>query len=181
MTPAFLDHSAWVWACRALLAMALLYGCWALFASSWTETLVSAAVALIALAALHGRDRLPIFFGLSIAIAAAVNAAGYVFALWHEVVAFDEAVHAYSGFAGIAAIGWGMLRARALAGWSPPWLVAAMLGIGLLLGIAWEGFEALIGIIGSRRDTLIDLAMDCAGALVAALLLCRVKARSRQG
>ena len=32
-------------------------------------------------------------------------------------------------------------------------------GIGLVVGLLWEGFEYLIGIIGSRKDTLIDLAI----------------------
>jgi len=173
--PAFLDHPALAWACRAIAAVATLYGLWALVSSPWSETIVSAVIALIATAALYGRAKLPIFFGLAIVVAAAVNAAGYVFTLWHEETAFDEIVHAYTGFAGMAAIGWGMIRARTFPGWSPGLLVAAMLGIGLVLGIAWEGFEALIGIVGSRKDTLIDLAMDMAGALVAALLLCRVR------
>lgn len=179
--PTFLDHPAFAWACRAIAAAAAVYGLWALVSSPWSETIVSAVIALIATAALYGRARLPILFGLSVAVAAAVNGAGYVFTLWHEETAFDEIVHAYTGFAGMAAIGWAMFHGRLLAGWPSAWLVAAMLGIGLLLGIAWEGFEALIGIIGSRRDTLIDLAMDMAGALIAAALICWVRSRSRQG
>ena len=38
----------------------------------------------------------------------------------------------------------------------------------LAMGLLWEGFEWVIGIIGSPRDTAVDLAMDVLGGLLAA-------------
>ncbi len=101
----------------------------------------------------------------------AVNVAGYVLNLWRERTMFDELVHAATSFAGMAALMWvAARRARRLNGMRGIAVVATALVAGLILGLAWEGFEWLIGIIGDQRDTLIDLAMDCLGAAAAGLL-----------
>lgn len=52
-----------------------------------------------------------------------------------------------------------------------PKFLLGLLIIGLVLGFVWEGFEWVIGIIGDRHDTIVDLAMDGLGAILAALLL----------
>lgn len=101
--------------------------------------------------------------------AALVNAAGYVLGLWHEETAFDEAVHLYTSFAVVAAIGRFAPGRWAFWGSPPRWWTLIVLGAAL--GLAWEAFEWVIGIVGSRRDTLIDLLMDVAGAAAAAVLL----------
>nr|WP_294171107.1 hypothetical protein [uncultured Sphingomonas sp.] len=99
-----------------------------------------------------------------------MNTAGYLQALWHERTPFDETVHGFTAFAGMAAGGWFVLKQRPhLSGLL--WKAAAT---GLMIGVAWEGFEWAIGIMGDLRDTIIDLVMDTAGALAAAALLRRV-------
>lgn len=112
------------------------------------------------------------FYWALLAVAALINAAGYLLGLWHDETLFDELVHFYTSFAGIAAIG----RLALAKEWLPRAASRplALLAIGLALGIAWEAFEYAIGIIGSRHDTLMDLAMDGAGALLATALIDRV-------
>ncbi len=109
-----------------------------------------------------------------LAIAGLINTAGYLFNLWHDKTIFDEAVHMFTTFAGIAAIGFLGHRAGWLPSGARRWF--AMLALGLVLGIAWEFFELAIGIIGSPRDTIIDLAMDVLGAFAAAVLISAVSA-----
>ena len=105
--------------------------------------------------------RKPSFYAALLALAALVNLAGYLFSLWHEETIFDEAVHAFTSFALVAAIGRARAaRTRTLSVW-------AQLGIALVLGVAWEVFEWMVGMIGTMRDTAIDLAMDAAGGLAA--------------
>jgi hypothetical protein len=98
-----------------------------------------------------------------------VNAAGYLLTLWHDKTIFDEAVHLYTSFAVVAGIGRLAVGKRLLQGQLSRWWALLVVGIGL--GLAWEVFEWAIGIIGSRRDTIIDLLMDTAGAAVVSALV----------
>ena len=84
---------------------------------------------------------------------------------------FDELVHAFTTFAGITALIWmATHNGRLLDGASALSVVASALLAGLILGLVWEGFEWVIGIIGSQRDTVVDLAMACLGAVTADVL-----------
>lgn len=110
-----------------------------------------------------------------VATAALVNLAGYLLTLWHEDTVFDEVAHFYTSFAAVAAIG----RLALENDWirSTAWRWAALLTSGILLGLGWEAFEYVIGIIGSSHDTLMDLAMDLAGAILATLLINAIPVR----
>jgi hypothetical protein len=83
---------------------------------------------------------------------------------------FDEIVHAFTTFAGMAAIGWALVRRRGTPAHSRSALSWSLLGLALVLGLLWEAFEYWIGIIGTPKDTAIDIAMDMAGAALAAAL-----------
>lgn len=115
------------------------------------------------------------FYLALVAAAVLVNAAGYLLTLWHEKTIFDEAVHFYTSFAVVAAIGRLALEKKWLRGTASRW--AALPVVGMVLGLAWEVFEDIIGIIGTRHDTLMDLAMDLAGAVLAAALINGVSGR----
>lgn len=119
-----------------------------------------------------------IFLTFLLITAAGVNAAGYLLGLWHDETIFDEAVHFFTTFAITAAIGTALVRSGMLQATSRIYLVVPALG--LLLGLSWEVIELIIGIIGGRTDTLFDLAMDLAGALAAAALVCWLVAKAQR-
>ena len=131
-------------------------------ASAWL------ACALVGGSAWLFRRTLHPLFGLLLTLAAIVNTAGYVFGLWHEQTPFDEIVHAFTAFAGMAAAGGMVLKPHLQPRSGLFWRAAA---IALVIGLAWEAFEWAVGIIGDLRDTSIDLLMDVVGAVAAAALL----------
>ncbi|MBA3577848.1 MAG: hypothetical protein H0W39_09605 [Sphingomonas sp.] len=109
------------------------------------------------------------FYAALVVSALLVNAAGYLLSLWHEETLFDEIVHFYTSFAVVGTIGWLALRGAAPRRSPPTWWI--LVAVGVLLGLAWEAVEWVLGIIGSGHDTMMDLAMDAAGAAAAAALL----------
>lgn len=116
-----------------------------------------------------------LFYGLVLVLAALVNAAGYLLSLWHDETVFDEVVHLFTSFAVLASIGKFLITAKGMR--PSATLTAWLLAFALILGIAWEFFEWVIGIIGGRQDTLMDLAMDVAGGALAAALVSSVFAK----
>lgn len=109
------------------------------------------------------------FYIALLALAGLVNAAGYVLSLWHDETVFDELVHLFTTFAVTAALGKALATKRAT---RPSTRFGVQLvGLALALGLLWEAFEWLIGMVGSRHDTLMDLAMDLAGATLAAIFI----------
>lgn len=144
---------------------------------------IGSGAALLGLAALAGlalrlQRALPSSIMLLLFAVAAGNAAGYVINLWQERTMFDEVIHALTTFAVMTALIWVTARdTRLLNDLSGLAVVASALMAGLILGLAWEGFEWLVGIIGNQRDTLIDLGMDSLGAVAAGLLFSSRQAR----
>ncbi len=154
-----------------MLAALAAAGAYAISAGTVVEGAVLLGLAVFGGMVLHFQSVLPPSIILLLFVAATVNAVGYVIRLWHERTMFDEVVHAFTTFAGMTALIWAAIHhTRLLEGMSFLAVVASALAAGLLLGLVWEGFEWLIGIIGDRRDTMIDLAMDCLGAVAAGLL-----------
>lgn len=172
-----LNHPGFSRALVAIVAVAAIWSVWELFHSRWAEAAALAGVSALSAAALRFRHRLASLFGLLLALAALVNAGGYVLTLWHQQSTFDEAAHFFTSFAGVAAIGWALAAKTSRFGSGLAMLFLSLLAIGLAIGAAWELFEWLIGIIGSRRDTLIDLAMDAAGTIAAGALSVWIAAR----
>lgn len=165
-----IDHDGFVWLTRLLLLGVAGALAWAIATSRSDGAIAWGAVAAVIIALLMLRSKLPSLFGLLLAVAATVNGTGYALTLWHDRTMFDEVVHAFTTFAGLAAISWALVRTYRIDG-SGQRLWWTLIGIGVLLGVVWEGFEWLIGIIGSPKDTAIDLAMDMLGALAAAALI----------
>ncbi|MBL0420278.1 hypothetical protein JI739_07975 [Ramlibacter sp. AW1] len=126
----------------------------------WAMT-VSLAVFLAASWGIVGLlSRLPSFLRFLLVLVALLNGAGGTFD-WFETHAwFDELVHTYGGFAGLAAIGY--LHARDSEA-KQDWLVAWCVGMGLALGIGWEVLEGLMGDL-EFVDTLTDIIADTVGA-----------------
>lgn len=150
------------WAATAALA-ALLVVVW----TAGHAVLVWSLVIFLAatLGVLRLRPVLPDLFACLLVLAALANAAGGAFA-WFETIAwYDEAVHAFTGLAGLAAIGWLAARTRDD---RRRVLVAWCAALGLLLGIGWEVVEGLVGDL-EWRDTVSDLVLDTLGAALGGL------------
>ena len=165
-----LDHPLFHWAQIALMAAAAAWAAWLLVDGRGLQALAMAAVAGFGALLLATPERFAASFRLILLLAAMINAAGYVLDLWVEATPFDEIVHAFTGFAGTAAISWLLLgRTRLVTVADGGRLIWAALAVGVAFGLLWELFEWLVGMIGSREDTLVDLAMDSIGALSAGL------------
>ena len=141
-----------------LLIVALLAMVW----NAEQPDLVLAMLIFLAacLALLRFVKRLPGFFVFLLVLAALLNGAGGAFR-WFEVYRwFDEAIHTYTGFAGLGAIGYLYSRDRPIRRES---LIAWCSGMGLLLGIGWEVIEGFVGDL-EAVDTATDLVLDKIGA-----------------
>lgn len=145
----------------------------------WMDATALAALAMLGFAFLGMERMLPRMFTLLFILAALVNTAGYVFSLWHQLSYFDEAVHFFTSFTVMAAIGWIILSLTSVEDTGTVY-VLLIVGLGFVIGVFWELFEYVIGIIGSGWDTSIDILMDVAGAICAAGL-CSWLASSQSG
>ena len=174
-----LDRPSFRLIAQLALLLAAAGALYSLFRNDWFDAAALGAVALLGTIFIASRDRLPTLFTLLFVTAGLVNALGYVLTLWHEATPFDEIVHAFTSFTVCAAAGWLLLgRTRLVSGEENVRLILAVAAIGLVLGLLWEAFEWMIGIIGGPRDTIMDLVMDLIGAIAAALF-CAWAARKR--
>ena len=175
-----LDSNGWRYAAYCLTGIALIGAVYLALQGRWSEAAIMAGFVITAVLFARWRDRLPSLFTCLFALVAAINAAGYVFELFASPPWFDEFVHVITPFAIVAALAWIMIRRDdAYPVTNPAGYLVKIVLLGILIGVLWEGFEWLIGIIGTTRDTLIDLAMDTIGSLLAALF-CLAAARSEE-
>jgi hypothetical protein len=124
---------------------------------------VSAALLLL-------QDRLPSLISLLVIIAALANAAGWAWDLFKPVPLYDELVHAFTAFAGMAALGYlGWTRGHIGAVPGSAQFVLGLAAAGLALGVLWELAEALFLSL-AWTDTLIDLLLDTVGAALGGVL-----------
>ena len=152
-----------------------------LLQSRWVAAAVLGGFVALAAIFIAQRDKLPSIFTLLFVLAGLINAAGYLFNLFKTPVWFDETVHFYTSFTIVAAIGWLLFSATSMSAAGHPWrFPAKVTGLGIVLGILWEIFEWIIGIIGSPSDTLTDLLMDTLGAVAAGLFCVWAAHRDRR-
>lgn len=150
------------------LAALVLGAAWGALESRWLDAVVLGGLATAGGLLVCRQNELPRLAGPLILIAVLINAAGFMLNLWRNLPWFDAIVHLYTSFAVTAGLG---LLALAHTRFFAPasTRVAAIAGCGLVLGILWEAFEWAVGIIGTRRDTVLDLVMDALGAAGAGL------------
>lgn len=165
-----LDKTAYGYASYVLLALVFAGSVYAALQADWIEALALFALVAGGLAFIAVRDRLPSLFTLLFVLAGLINALGYVLGLWRSPLWFDELVHIYTAFTVTAAMGWLLFKHKQWhAKERPLHFVAFVTALGIAIGFAWEGFELAIGIIGTTRDTIIDLICDSVGAVAASL------------
>lgn len=169
MLPGMLNQTWMRGASIALAAAAALCAAYIALSGALIEAAILAALVIGALAMLLWQDKLPALFTLMFTAVAALNGCGYAFTLWGRPFWFDEVVHLVTPFVVVAAIAWILIRRdEAEPAHNKASYFTKVLVLGLMIGFAWEGFEYLAGIVGSRRDTASDLVMDGLGALAAA-------------
>lgn len=173
-----LDSNLWRHGSTFLTGLALVGAAYLAVQGRWADAAVMAGFVIAAVLFAISRDRLPSLFTFLFALVAAINAAGYAFNLFQTPVWFDEVVHVITPFALVAALAWLLIkRDQVDPVRNPGAYVIRIVLLGIVIGLLWEGFEWLVGIIGTARDTIIDLAMDMLGSILAALF-CLLAARS---
>lgn len=176
-----LDRPTYVRCTWIILAVLVATSAYLAAVERWTGVAVLGGTVACSLAFILCQDRLPRLFNLLFVLAGAVNAGAYVFDLWDRIGVYDELVHAYTTFAIAAAFGYLALKDSPLAANRPWWrFIAAVTALGFGIGLLWEGFEWLIGMIGDTADTLVDLVMDTLGAVAAGLFCAWAANRERK-
>ncbi|MFG0328981.1 MAG: hypothetical protein ACF8PN_03690 [Phycisphaerales bacterium] len=143
---------------------------WLAAHTNWRGAAVMAGFTVGTIFTLVLRTRLPRLFSLLFVSAGFVNAAGFAWDLFENenCVWYDEAAHAYTSLMVALVISFWMYygsgRVRPIAVFVT---LATLATLGV--GIAWEIFEWLVGILGPPRDTVLDLVMDLVGGVGGAL------------
>ena len=116
------------------------------------------------------------------AVAAVLAVGGSLLNLYGRIPVYDEATHAYNFFALtllVAVYAYGAVFTGARE--HPVLVVLAIAAIGLALGAVWEiaewfydHFIAKPEVILPKTDTIIDMILDTAGALVAGTVRVRM-------
>ncbi|MCY7366581.1 MAG: hypothetical protein LH474_00310, partial [Chamaesiphon sp.] len=162
------------WIGQTLLAIATIS---ALLQGNWSNAIVLALFLVAAIAFMVKNDLLPTLFDLLFALAAVLNAGGWVWN-WFDVIGpYDEIVHGFTIFALTLTLSFLVYRPL-----MPVFRCHTLLylvtiaSFGIAIGGLWEIGEWSAGkifptqVIGSVDDTATDLIMDTIGAVLAALL-----------
>ncbi len=134
-----------------------------------TAALIVTIFLALSFAHLLRSNRRPAVFDVLFALAALAGALGYAFDLFGEIVPYDELTHAFTTFSVSLAFyflfyGGSVPEGRAVA------LATSVFTLGVTVGAYWEIFEWFFVGHYTMADTISDLLVDSAGALVAALV-----------
>jgi hypothetical protein len=114
-------------------------------------------------------DRRPAFFDVLFALAALAGAVGFVFGLFDEIVPYDELTHAFTTFC-VSLTFYFLFYSGAVPEGRAFALGTSVFTLGVTVGVYWEIFEWFFVSHYPMADTISDLLVDSAGALVAALV-----------
>ena len=162
------------WGGVALLAIGLVV---VVVQGNWLGVGFLAGFLIAAVAFLKLEDRLPTLFDLVFVSAALVNAAGCAWDLYNKPGIYDEVAHFYTIFAITLACGFALYRELmgSFAGHRVLFVIT-IASLGIALGAVWEiaewsaDFVLPQQIVSGLFDTVTDLILDSAGAVLAALL-----------
>lgn len=164
------------WLLRVALVVALAHQ---LLVGDWVGVLAMALFLGLSFAYLLRRERLPNLFDGLTALAALLNAVGFVFDLYQRVPLYDEAAHAVTIFALTLAFFYLVYREESpRSGWV---MAVAVFTFGVAIGTLWEIAEWVTGralgteVVYGLDDAITDLISNSVGALAAALVSLRVR------
>lgn len=163
---------AWVGQALLVVAMAVL-----LLQGQWLQALTLGGFLFCSYLFVAFDRKLPKLFDLLFVIAALVNAGGWAWDLYNKPGPYDEIAHFYTMFAITLAAGY-MLYSELMSGLSGKRVlfVVIIASLGIALGALWEVVEWLADFVTPKQivsglfDTITDIILDSAGAIVAALL-----------
>ena len=169
------DHPVWTRLGWALVGVQL-FGCGLLaLAHGSVGAPVLAMFAAISAAALHRSPPVPALLAFLFAAASVMNAAGWIWNLYDRHWWYDDVLHFLMPFALVGGLASAAMRVGWRTGAMPKLrFMAATAAVGLAIGLAWEGLEAIF-IVLTWPDTLLDLAYDTAGAAFAGCLAWRAE------
>jgi hypothetical protein len=162
------------WAGQGLLAIAVVV---VLFQRQWLAAASLAGFLLISYLFVAFERKLPTLFDLIFVVAALINAGGWAWDLYNKPGPYDEIAHFYTIFAITLAVGYMMYSELMESFFDHRVLfVLTIASLGIALGALWEVAEWLADfatpkqIVSGLTDTITDIMLDSAGAILAALL-----------
>lgn len=143
----------------------------------WLPAATLGGFLLVSVLFIVREQHLPTLFDLMFVIAALINAAGWAWDLYSRPGPYDEIAHFFTMFAITLSLGF-LLYNEIMRGFYNHrlmfiWTITSM---GIAIGALWEVAEWLADFFFARQivsgltDTVTDIILDSAGALLAALL-----------
>ena len=173
------------WGGMGLLAGAMLL---VVVQGKWVQAATLGGFLGVALVFVRRERQLPTFFDLIFVGAALINAVGWSWDLFDQPGVYDEVAHSFTMFAITLALGF-LLYNELMHGFYAHrvMFVVTIASMGITIGALWEVAEWLADfvtptqIVAGLDDTVTDLILDSAGAVLAALLnLWGLHERARQ-
>jgi hypothetical protein len=162
------------WVLQGLLAIAIVV---VLIQGKWLPALTLGGFLLVSFLFVKLDRKLPNIFDLIFMIAALINAGGWTWDLYNQPGPYDEIAHFFTVFAITLAFGYLLYRELMESFYNHRIMfVLTIASLGIALGTLWEIAEWLADFVVAKQivsglfDTETDLILDCAGALLAALL-----------
>jgi hypothetical protein len=162
------------WLGQALLVIAIAV---VLIKGQWLPAAALAGFLVISYLFVAFERKLPTLFDLIFVIAALINAGGWAWDLYNKPGLYDEIAHFYTIFAITLAVGFMLYSELMESFYSHRVLfVITIASVGIALGALWEVTEWLADfaipkqIVSGLFDTITDIILDSAGAIVAAFL-----------
>jgi len=162
------------WVLQGLLAIAIVV---VLLQGKWLPAVTLGGFLVISFLFVKLERQLPTLFDLIFMIAALINAGGWTWDLYNKPGPYDEIAHFFTIFALTLAFGFLLYRELMESFYNHRLMfVLTIASLGIAIGALWEIVEWLADFVTPKQivsglfDTITDLILDSAGAVVAALL-----------
>jgi hypothetical protein len=162
------------WLLQGLLAIAIVV---VLLQGEWLPAAALSGYLVISFLFVKLERKLPSLFDLIFMIAALINAGGWAWDLYNKPGPYDEIAHFFTMFAITLAFGF-LLYSELMESFydHPVMFVLTIASLGIAIGALWEVVEWLADFVTPKQivsglvDTITDIILDSAGAVLAALL-----------
>jgi hypothetical protein len=162
------------WLLQGLLAIAIAV---MLFQANWLAAITLGGFLLASFLFVKLEDKLPSLFDLIFMVAALINAGGWTWNLYNKPGPYDEIAHFFTMFAITLAFGFLLYRELMESFYDHPVMfILTIASLGIAIGALWEVVEWLADFVTPKQivsglfDTITDIILDSAGAVLAALL-----------